>query len=92
MWVLRSRYGYKKSEIVAAVEDLAAVDRIEFQSASAVRQALDRYRTGPAGFADCLIGAENLIAGCAETATFDRRLSLADGFARPGNARHSARS
>jgi predicted nucleic-acid-binding protein len=36
---------------------------------------LQRFRSSSADFADCLIGVNNVGAGCEYTATFDRKAS-----------------
>ncbi len=83
-WVLRSRYGSRKPEIIKAIEDLLGLDLFVLEHAEAFQKAVVRYREGPAGFADYLIGAINSQAGCDDTVTFDRRLGTAEGFTRIG--------
>ena len=45
-----------------------------------VRQAIARYRSTPAEFADLLIGLVNEADGCAHTFTFDRSLKRIPQF------------
>jgi len=79
-WVLRSTYGKSRREIVDAIEGLMQADPFQPEQPDLLRAALEQYRNGPADFADYLIGALNLAAGCRHTVTFDRSLRGAAGF------------
>jgi predicted nucleic-acid-binding protein len=79
-WVLRSRYGFSKADIMAAFSVMLEAQDVEFEDEAAVEEALYSWKNSPADFADCMIGARNRRLGCRATATFDRKaLSLA-GF------------
>ena len=79
-WVLRSRYGSAKIEIVAAISGLLDATDVQFEGEAAVEEALYVWKESAAGFADCLIGAQNRRLGCRMTATFDAKASKLPGF------------
>jgi predicted nucleic-acid-binding protein len=74
-WMLRSRYGLPKLEIVAAVSGLLDAPDIQFEDEPSIEEALFAWKDSVADFADCLIGARNRRLGCRATATFDARAS-----------------
>jgi predicted nucleic-acid-binding protein len=80
VWVLESRYGYAKPEIVRTLTAILEADGFDVAGRNVVRSAVEDYRTRKADFADCLIGRTNEAAGCRETVTFDRRLKAIDTF------------
>jgi predicted nucleic-acid-binding protein len=80
VWVLESRYGYAKPEIVRALTAILDADGFDVADRNVVRSAVDDYRTHKADFADCLIGRTNEAAGCRETVTFERRLKAIETF------------
>jgi predicted nucleic-acid-binding protein len=65
---------------VAAVVLLLRSDEVTIEGHRQVRDALYLFRTSRADFADCLVGLSNGLAGCARTATFDRRAAELDEF------------
>ena len=79
-WVLRGAYGESKAGILKTLDLILATKQFEIGDKDLVREALEAYRTGRADFADYLIGASHIQAGCDETVTFDRRLRGARGF------------
>lgn len=79
-WVLRSRYGLQKTEIIEAVSGLLDADDIQFEDEPAIEEALFVWKDRSVGFADCLIGARNKRLGCSATATFDMKASRLPGF------------
>jgi len=78
--VLRSRYGLQKTEIVEAVSGLLDAADVQFEDEPSVEEALFVWKDAAAGFADCLIGAQNKKLGCSATATFDVKASKLPGF------------
>jgi predicted nucleic-acid-binding protein len=74
VWVLRGAYGLEKPAVVAVLEQMLSTVQFEIDEKDIVRRALEDYLSGRGDFADYMIGHRNLDAGCAETATFDRRL------------------
>jgi predicted nucleic-acid-binding protein len=80
-WVLRSRYGLSKLEIMTAFSGLLDAVDVQFQDEPAVEEALFVWKDYAADFADCLIAAQNKRLGCRVTATFDANASKLPGFA-----------
>ncbi|MDP1652451.1 MAG: type II toxin-antitoxin system VapC family toxin [Rhodocyclaceae bacterium] len=79
-WVLRSRYGLQKSEIMATVSGLLDAADVQFEDEPAIEEALFVWKDRSVDFADCLIGARNKRSGCAATATFDAKAAKLPGF------------
>jgi predicted nucleic-acid-binding protein len=79
-WVLRSRYGLQKIEIIEAVSALLDANDVQFEDEPAIEEALFVWKDRTVGFADCLIGAQNKRLGCSATATFDVKASKLPGF------------
>lgn len=79
-WVLENLYQYSRAQIAAAMDGLLATAQLKAINASAVNQALQRFRAGSADFADCLLGVRNAMDGCEYTATFDRKASKLSEF------------
>lgn len=79
-WVLRSRYGLTKPEIVAAVSSLLQTAEVVFEDEPSVEHAIYMWKDSQAEFADCLINARNRRLGCRATATFDRNALKLAGF------------
>ena len=79
-WILRSRYGLPKFEIVATVSGLLDAADIQFEDEAAIEEALFVWKDSAADFADCLIGARNRRLGCRATATFDAKASKVPDF------------
>lgn len=58
VWVLKgATYGFRKDEIIDALELMLHSAAFEFENRSTVDQALQRYKRGKADFSDYLIGA-----------------------------------
>jgi predicted nucleic-acid-binding protein len=79
-WVLRSRYGLSKSQIVGAISGLLDAGDIRFEDEPAIEEALFIWKDRTAGFADCLIGSRNRRLGCRATVTLDAKASRLPGF------------
>lgn len=73
-WVLRGAYGFEKATILSVLERILATAQFTINEKDVARSALEDYRAGKADFADYVIGHVGKAAGCAATATFDRRL------------------
>lgn len=80
VWVLASRYGYCKPQLLGLLEEFLGTSRFEIERRDLVRKALDDYRANKADFADCLIGRTNEAYGCQHTLTFGRPLKSLDTF------------
>lgn len=72
IWVLRHRQRYSRQQITATIESLLATTAVQLDRRQLVLEALGLFQASRADFADCLIGALNLGAGCSTTYTFDR--------------------
>ena len=79
-WVLRSRYGLSKAEILAAFSALLDAADLAFEDETSVEYALYSWKDSGADFADCLIEARNRRLGCRATATFDAKALKLAGF------------
>jgi predicted nucleic-acid-binding protein len=79
-WVLRSRYGLQKNQIMDTISGLLDTTELEFDDEATIEQALYLWRDSAADFADCLIGARHRRLGCRATATFDARAVKLPGF------------
>ncbi|MBM3489637.1 MAG: type II toxin-antitoxin system VapC family toxin [Alphaproteobacteria bacterium] len=80
VWVLESGYRYRRQEVAGILANLLRTKSFMIEGAEEAWAAFRRYRDVRADFADCLIGATNRAAGCAETATFDRAAAALPGF------------
>jgi predicted nucleic-acid-binding protein len=79
-WVLRSRNGLQKIEVIEAISALLDANDVQFENEPAIEEALFVWKDRSVGFADCLIGAQNKRLGCSATATFDVKASKLPGF------------
>ena len=79
-WVLRSRYGATKPEIMAAMSALLESREAQFEDESSVEDAVFVWQDSSAHFADCLISAHHRACGCQATATFDTKALRLVGF------------
>jgi predicted nucleic-acid-binding protein len=79
-WVLRSRYGLQKYQIVDAVSGLLDAAELQLEDEPTIEEALYLWKDSTADFADCLIGARHRRLGCRATATFGARAVKLPGF------------
>lgn len=79
-WVLRSRYGLQKAEILGTISALLDAADVQFEDEPAIEEALFVWKDRSVGFVDCLIGARNKRLGCSATATFDAKAARLPGF------------
>jgi predicted nucleic-acid-binding protein len=79
-WVLRSRYGLAKVEILSAISALLDASDLAFEDEPSVERAVYSWKDSSADFADCLIEARNRRIGCRATATFDTKALKITGF------------
>jgi len=79
-WVLRSRYGLRKTEIVQAISGLLDATEVQFEDEPAVEEALFTWKDSAAEFADCVIGTHHRRLGCRSTATFDTKAAKLPTF------------
>jgi predicted nucleic-acid-binding protein len=79
VWVLERGYKLDRSAVIAALDALLSASHLSIEHREDARAALREYESG-ADFADSLIAAANVRAGCEYTATFDRRAAGRSGF------------
>jgi predicted nucleic-acid-binding protein len=80
-WVLRRAYKLTRAEISEAIEGLLQSAELVVENAHAAYNALALYRASTSvEFADVLIERTALLAGAAETVTFDKRAATEAGM------------
>ncbi len=79
-WVLRSRYAVPKDQIIEIISGLLDAIDVQFEDEPTIEEAIFIWKESAAGFADCLIGAQNRRLGCRATATFDLKASKLSSF------------
>ena len=79
-WVLERAYGLSGPDIAAAIERVLQADVIMVESEQEVFTAMIALKQGRGSFADALIGALGVSAGCSHTLTFDRKALRLAGF------------
>ena len=82
VWVLERAYGLPNVAIAAAVERLLQADSVVIEAEQDVFTAMIALKEGLGSFADALIAAIGIRAGCSHTVTFDRKALRLPGFAR----------
>ena len=80
VWVLAGSYGLGRAQVAAALEALLRAKELVVERADIVTQALKRYGTGGADFADALIERLAVSAGCTATMTFDAGAAKSAGM------------
>lgn len=81
VWVLDRAYGLQAHEIAAAIEGILQADTLVVENEQEVFTAMIAVKERQGSFADALIGALGVRAGCSRTLTFDRRALRLPGFA-----------
>jgi len=71
VWALARKLGKPKAEVIRYLGGVLQSDDLEIERRSAAVAALEAYRSGPADFADYLLGQINLELGCTTTSSFD---------------------
>jgi len=84
--VLRSRYGFDRSKIGAAVSSVLATDQLHIEHPTQTESALAAFVVGKGDIADYLIRERALDAGAVAVATFDRPLLAESGYVHPDPA------
>ena len=79
-WVLRSRYGFSKIQLLEVIASLLDTREIQLEDEQSVEEAIYHWKDADADFADCLIAARHRRLGCSATATFDARVVKLPGF------------
>jgi predicted nucleic-acid-binding protein len=83
VWVLERTYGVADQDIAATIERLLQADVLVVENEQQVFAATVTLKENQGSFADALIAALGVKAGCAGTLTFDRKALRLPGF-RPG--------
>lgn len=73
VWVLEVSYRFKKNEVEQVLETLLRSKELMIERAEIVWQALRKFSTTRADFADCLIERCGHAAECQHTLTFDQK-------------------
>ncbi len=73
VWVLEVSYRIKKNEVEQVLETLLRSKELMIERAEIVWQALRKFSTTRADFADCLIERCGHAAECQHTLTFDQK-------------------
>ena len=79
-WVLRSRYGFSKIQLLEVIASLLDTRDIQLEDEQSVEEAIYQWKEASADFADCLIAARYRRLGCSATATFDASAVKLAGF------------
>jgi predicted nucleic-acid-binding protein len=79
IWVLQAAYGFTRSEVLDALELLAGMPALCFESYDRITSLIGRGRAGSADLDDVLIGLCACGRGCEATVTFEKGL-LATGL------------
>jgi predicted nucleic-acid-binding protein len=77
-WVLAGAYGLSRTTLREVLEKLAAHPAFHLQRQPIFISALQQFSDAHGDFANCMILAESLDAGC-ELATFDRKFARLPG-------------
>jgi predicted nucleic-acid-binding protein len=72
VWVLQRLYRAGPEEIIETIGDLLGAGQIVIESRAAVIQALMLASKNGGAFADSLIAASAVVAGCSSVVSFDR--------------------
>src|SRR5207248_9854509 len=83
VWVLERAYGLADHDIAAAIEGMLQTDVLVVENEQEIFTAMIALKEGRGSFADALIGALGVRAGCSRTLTFDQKALRLPGFALP---------
>jgi predicted nucleic-acid-binding protein len=72
IWVLESAYGCERAAAATILERILRAKPFSVEHADVAWQAMRRYATSRADFADCMIERAGHASGCDHTLTFDR--------------------
>ncbi len=71
-WTLVRIYKLPRGDVAARIALILDAPEFVVASSGEASRAIERFRKGPADFADYFLAEINSSAGCAATATFDR--------------------
>lgn len=78
-WVLRSNFGFSKSEVIRTLSRLLGAAELSFESERALEIGLAVYRKQTADYSDCLHAALAAQAGEQPLWTFDKAAARVEG-------------
>jgi len=81
VWVLERAYGMNAAQLAEVIERMLQAEALVIEREQEVFTAMIALKEKRGEFADALIGALGLRAGCSRTLTFDRHASRLGGFA-----------
>jgi predicted nucleic-acid-binding protein len=77
IWVLESRLGYPRPQVLSSVEQLLSSSELNIEHASRLADLLEQRDSDRIDLPDHLVAWSAEAAGCTHTATFDRRAAKA---------------
>jgi predicted nucleic-acid-binding protein len=80
VWVLDSAYGLADYETAAVIERMLQNEALLIEHEQEVFTAMTELKEGRGSFADALIAALGVKAGCERTVTFDKKALRLTGF------------
>jgi predicted nucleic-acid-binding protein len=80
IWVVGQVLKQSRSMQSEIVSRLLLSYNVEVSDRHAIEQALASFQQGGGGFVDHFIGAQNRLAGCDTTLTFDKKAAKSDNF------------
>jgi predicted nucleic-acid-binding protein len=83
VWVLDRAYGLPAHKVAAAVERMLQTDVLVIENEQEVFTAMIALKEGQGSFADSVIAALGVRAGCSCTLTFDHKAARLRGFELP---------
>jgi predicted nucleic-acid-binding protein len=83
VWVLDRAYGLPANKIAMAVERMLQTDVLVIENEQEVFTAMIALKEGQGSFADSVIAALGVRAGCSCTLTFDHKAARLRGFELP---------
>lgn len=86
VWVLSISYRVRRVQIAATLRELLRARHLAFAAPDVLARAIDTFDRGKGDFADYLIRAHALAAGCEQVASFDRILLREGNFVAPADA------
>lgn len=81
-WVLRSVYGFKRSEAAEFLGSVVSLENLEIPDRKFLSQALKIFREKNVDWADCLNGVTMLSRGAREVYSYDRDFDKIPGVKR----------
>ena len=78
-WVLRSRYGFSKADVIDVWVSLLETREIYFQEEASIERALFLYREHTIDFADCMHVASAFTHHHLPMVSFDKQATRIDG-------------